>query len=174
MTTFTELYAQEFEWEATKTRKILEAVPDHDPEYRPHEKSMTLMRLAGHIAHLPSWPAIVIGEDTTEMSVVSRGVPTLEKGGRAALLASFEQSVAATRAALATTNDEHLAKNWKFTANGRTVLDLPRTVVLSDVCRNHLIHHRGQLTVYIRLLGGSVPGLYGPSADDKIAMGMPI
>jgi uncharacterized damage-inducible protein DinB len=102
------------------------------------------------------------------------GYPVLERGGRAAMLANFEKNVADSRAALAATNDDHLAKNWQVVSNGRTLVDLPRTIVLSDVCRNHLIHHRGQLSVYLRLLDAKVPGLYGPSADERIAMGMPI
>jgi uncharacterized damage-inducible protein DinB len=174
MPTYTELFAKEFEWEVDKTRKMLEAVPDHDPEFKPHEKSMSLGRLAGHVAHLPGWPVMVINQDVMEMTPATPIYSFLEKGGRAAMLANFEKNVADSRAALASTNDEHLAKHWKFVFNGRTVLDLPRTIVLSDVCRNHLIHHRGQLSVYIRLLEGKVPGIYGPSADDKIAMGAPI
>ena len=171
MPTYTELYAKEFEHEVKKTRQILEAVPDDNPGFTPHEKSMALGRLAGHIAHLPGWPAIVINQDQMELK---GGYPFLEKGGRATMLANFEKNVADSRAALAATNDEHLAKNWQVVAGGRTLVDLPRTVVLSDVCRNHLIHHRGQLSVYLRLLDAKVPGLYGPSADDRLAMGMPI
>lgn len=171
MPTYTEIFAAEFEPEMKKTRQILEAVPDHDPNYKPDDKSMTLGRLAGHIAHLPGWVATVINSDQMELK---GGYPFLEKGGRAAMLANFEKNVADSRAALAATNDDHLAKNWQVVSNGRTLVDLPRTIVLSDVCRNHLIHHRGQLSVYLRLLDAKVPGLYGPSADERIAMGMPI
>ena len=171
MPTYTELYAKEFEWEVKKTRQILEAVPDDNPDFKPHEKSMALGRLTGHVAHLPGWPAIVINQDQMELK---GGYPFLERGGRAAMLANFEKNVADSRAALAATNADHLAKKWQVVSNGRTLVDLPRTIVLSDVCRNHLIHHRGQLSVYLRLLDAKVPGLYGPSADERIAMGMPI
>jgi uncharacterized damage-inducible protein DinB len=171
MSTYTELYAKEFEFEVKKTRQILEAVPDDNPGFKPHEKSMTLGRLAGHVAHLAGWPAIVINQDQMELK---GGYPFLEKGGRDVMLANFERNVADSRAALASTNDEHLAKKWQVVAGGRTLVDLRRTVVLSDVCRNHLIHHRGQLSVYLRLLDAKVPGLYGPSADERLAMGMAI
>jgi uncharacterized damage-inducible protein DinB len=167
MPTFVEFFSKIFEPEMKKTRTLLEAIPDHDPSFKPHEKSMSLDKLAGHTANLAGWIAIVINQDKLEMGRNSPGAPPLTKGGRAELLANFDKNAADSRAALAATNDEHLAKNWQFVWDGHTVLDLPRTVVLTDVCMNHLIHHRGQLTVYIRLLGGKVPGLYGPSADEK-------
>ncbi len=171
MPTFVEMFSQQFEWEMTKTRTLLAAVPDHDPDYTPHEKSMPLGRLAGHIAHIPKWIAVSIHQDTMDLAAGPEpGYAPLAKGGREAMLANFDQNAAAAREALAATNDGHLAKHWKLMMNGHAVLDLPRTTVLSDVCLHHLIHHRGQLSVYIRLLGGKVPGIYGPSADDKEAM----
>jgi len=170
MPTFAELFHKEYGWELDKTRKLLQALPDHDPDFAPHPKSMAMGRLSGHVAHLAGWPAMVIANDVMEMKPGDPGFPSLEKGGRDALLASFEKYAADSLAAIAATNDDHLASNWKFLYNGHTVIDLPRTVVLADVCRNHMIHHRGQLTVYVRLLGGKVPGLYGPSSDDREMM----
>jgi uncharacterized damage-inducible protein DinB len=168
MPSYLESFRKEFEWEMDKTRKMLKAVPDHDPDFTPHEKSMKLGKLAGHVADLPRWISQVLENDTMELdSNFSDSFTYLVKDGRDAMLARFEENVAHTRAALAATNEEHLAKHWKFIYNGHTVLDLPRDVVITDVCKNHLIHHRGQLSVYVRLLGGKVPGLYGPSADDK-------
>jgi uncharacterized damage-inducible protein DinB len=162
------MYSQHFEWEMQKTRTLLAAVPDHDPDYAPHEKSMPLGKLAGHIAHIPKWIAVTIQQDVMDMSAGPEpGYAPLAKGGRDAMLANFDQNAAAAREALATATDERLAGHWKLVFNGHAVLDLPKTTVLSDVCLHHLIHHRGQLTVYVRLLGGKVPGLYGPSADDK-------
>jgi uncharacterized damage-inducible protein DinB len=167
MPTFVEFFSNIFEPEMKKTRTLLEAIPDHDPAFTPHEKSMRLDKLTGHVAHLPGWIAMTINQDQFAMDRNTPPAPPLTKGGKAEMLANFDKNVADSRAALAATNDAHLAKNWKFIYEGHTVLDLPRTVVLTDVCLNHLIHHRGQLTVYIRLLGGKVPGLYGPSADEK-------
>lgn len=168
MPTFVEQFMTEFEPEMKKTRKLLEAIPDHDPNFKPHEKSMPLNRLAGHVADLPRWIAVTIETDHLAMEP-GEGTKYyyLEKNGRDALLAKFDEHVAQARAALASTNDQHLAGHWKFIYAGHTVLDMSRTLVLTDVCKNHLIHHRAQLTVYVRLLGGKVPGLYGPSADEQ-------
>jgi uncharacterized damage-inducible protein DinB len=171
MPTFVELFSQQFEPEMKKTRQILAAVPDHDPAFKPHDKSMELGRLAGHIAHLPLWIARTIDRDVLELGGGDTGgYAPMGEGGRDAMLEMFERNVAESRSALAATNDAHLAGRWKLQFNGHTVVDLPRTVVLTDICLNHMIHHRGQLSVYIRLLNGKVPGLYGPSADDREAM----
>jgi uncharacterized damage-inducible protein DinB len=168
MPTFVEVFQPNFEAEMNKTRTMLQAVPDADPDFKPHEKSMTLGKLAGHVAGLASWIAMVLNLDTLEMTEAEpRTLPTLEKGGHAALMKVFEENVALSRSALEAHKDADLSKHWQFTYKSHKVLDLPKTVAIVDVCLNHMVHHRGQLSVYLRLLNAKVPGLYGPSADEK-------
>jgi uncharacterized damage-inducible protein DinB len=170
MASYMDWFSKEFDWEMAKTRKMLQAVPDHNPDWKPDPKSMSVGRLAGHVAELPTWVGMTILQDSLDLSAPGAYTPTvLAKGGRDQLLATFDKNVVDARAAMAGRTDDYLAKNWQLKFGGRTVIDLPRTTVLSDVCKNHLIHHRGQLSVYTRLLGGTVPGMYGPSADENAA-----
>jgi uncharacterized damage-inducible protein DinB len=166
MASYAEWFLKEFDWEMEKTRKMLEAVPDFDPEWKPDPKSMSVGRLAGHVAEIPGWIVMTATKDSFDLA--ADYTPTkLEKGGRAELLAAFEKNVADAKATMEGRTDEYLAQNWQLKFGAHTVADLPRTTILTDMCKNHLIHHRGQLSVYVRLLGGKVPGIYGPSADDK-------
>jgi uncharacterized damage-inducible protein DinB len=151
-----------------KTGKILAAVPDGDVEFKPHAKSMKVGRLAGHIATLAGWPAVIIEQDVTEVKQLPDY--SMEAGGLPALLAKFEENVARAQAALASVTEERLAEEWKLVFKEHTLLQMPRSYALVDVCKNHLVHHRGQLTVYLRLLGAKVPGVYGPSADEQQGM----
>ncbi len=166
MASYADWFVKELEGEMGKTRRMLAAVPDHDPEWRPDPKSMTVGRLAGHVAELPGWIVMTVTKDSFDLK--SDYTPLkLEKGGRAELLAAFEKNAAAALAAMAGRTDEYLGQNWQLKFGEHTVVELPRTTVLADMCKNHMIHHRGQLSVYTRLLGAAVPGMYGPSADDK-------
>lgn len=154
----------EFDHEMTTTRKVLERVPDGKFDWKPHAKSFSLGALATHVATLPMW-----GEETLEHSEIDLpGVqPPLAPASKAELMATFDKHVAATRAALAGKTDAELMGMWTLKQGGKTIFSMPKTAVLRSFVVNHLIHHRGQLTVYLRLLDVPVPSIYGPSADES-------
>jgi uncharacterized damage-inducible protein DinB len=158
----TDLFLAELEREAIPTRRALERVPDGRYEWKPHEKSMKLGYLAELVARLPSWTVFVIEQDALELTTYkTEPLPTGD-----ALARAMDDGVAAARKALAGTTDEHLMKPWRLLVEGRAVYEQPRYIVLRDSVFNHLSHHRGQLTVYLRLLDVAVPSIYGPSADE--------
>lgn len=160
----------EFDHEMANTRRTLERVPEGKPEYKPHEKSMALDRLAGHVAELPGFAAAIIGQDSIDAQPEDpskRRVP-LKMTSRRQLLEEFDKNVAAGRAAIAGASDEHLLKTWSLSAGGKTIFSLPRIAALRGFMMNHLIHHRAQLGVYLRLNDVAVPSIYGPSADEQV------
>jgi uncharacterized damage-inducible protein DinB len=163
----TELFLAELEREAAGTRSTLQRVPEGRNDWKPHEKSMPLGYLAALVAKMPSWIAMVIKRD--EMDFAAREKSSFNTSAQATkseLLQLLEDSVAEGRTALANTNDEHLLKPWRFRVGERVVNEDPRHIVIREAVFNHLAHHRGQLTVYLRLTGASVPAIYGPSADE--------
>lgn len=160
-----EMFLPEFDQEMANTRNMLERFPDGKPEWRPHEKSMTLSRLAGHVAELPNLATVMIEQDKLELGPASGLQPTLAKT-REQVLEVFDANVKRARAAIAGASDEHLLKPWTLILRGQTMFTLPRTAVLRGFVMNHLIHHRAQLGVYYRLNNVSLPALYGPSADE--------
>jgi hypothetical protein len=165
--TMTELFLAQLEREAEGTRHALERVPEGRNDWRPHEKSMPLGYLAALVAKLPGWAAITI--NTEELVLGRNGGSKYTPSAwstRAELLQSLDESIAEARHALKNTNDEHLMKPWRFVAGGQVVSQDPRYVVITDAVFSHLAHHRGQLTVYLRLNEASVPAIYGPSADE--------
>jgi len=157
----------EFDQEMAQTRRTLERVPEDKLGYKPDPKSMSMGRLAGHVAEMPGWGAVTVNADSLDFA--AGGYNPMEMTSRAQILAAFDKIVADTRAAIAGASDEHLMKPWSL-KNGDTVLfTMPRIAVIRGMVMNHTIHHRGQLTVYFRLNGVPVPGLYGPSADEGMA-----
>ncbi len=157
----------EFDQEMKMTRKLLECVPDDRPDYKPHAKSMPLNRLAGHVAELPSWATNTIKSDTLDLTPASGdGFKPFFMTSRADLLEAFDKNAAEAREAIAGATDEHLMKIWSLIYKGQTVLQMPRAAVLRNVVMNHLIHHRAQLGVYLRMNDIAIPGMYGPSADE--------
>ncbi len=162
--TISELLLPEFENETKKTRKLLEVVPFDDPDWKPHEKSMCIGRLAGHVAELPSWANDTV---TLESFNVEPGNKPFFPRSSKELLERFDEKAASARAAIAGATDEHLQKVWTLSFDGKPILSMPRKSILRDLVMNHLIHHRGQLSVYLRLRNVPVPGMYGPSADEK-------
>lgn len=155
----------EFDQESERTRKILQAIPeDADFAWKPHEKSMTLGRLASHAAELVGdWPLITLNQDRLDWNPANKqSAPTT----KAALLERFEKDNAAAKAALAAFNPADWDKRWQFASNGQVFIDQPKYVVWRNVVVNHAVHHRAQLGVYLRLLGAKIPGTYGPSADE--------
>ncbi len=161
-----ELFLAELEREAPRTRRALEQVPHDRDDWSPHPKSMPLGRLAGLVASMPSWINLIIEQDELNLTPPP-GQGTYQQPATDSLVAVHDANIQKGREALARTTDEFLmATNWRLLAGGKVVLDQPRHVVLRDTI-NHLAHHRGQLTVYLRLTGRVVPAIYGPSADDQ-------
>ena len=157
----------EFDQEMANTRKLLACVPEELPEYKPHEKSMTLGRLAGHVAELPNWAVNTIRLTTLDLTpAAGEGFKAFFATTRAGLLETFDKNVAEAREAIAGASDEDLHVIWSLVFKGHTVLQMPRIAVLRSVVMNHLIHHRAQLGVYLRLNNIAIPGMYGPSADE--------
>ena len=162
----TQLFLDQLEREALRTRRALESVPKGKDDWAPHPKSMPLLRLAGLVASMPSWIALIINQDQLELSPPAGG-GQYEQPAADGLVGALEKAVQDGRTALARTTDEYLVTtHWKLLVQGNVVMDQPRHVVLVDTF-NHLAHHRGQLTVYLRLNERPVPAIYGPSADDK-------
>src|SRR5262249_42242048 len=162
----TQLFLDQLEREAPRTRRALENVPKGKDDWAPHRKSMPLLRLAGLVASMPSWIALIINQDQLELSP-PRGQGQYQQPTADGLVAALDNSVQDGRAALAKATDEYLlTTNWKLLMQGHVVMEQPRHVVLVDTF-NHLAHHRGQLTVYLRLNECPVPAIYGPSADDQ-------
>jgi uncharacterized damage-inducible protein DinB len=158
----------EFDQETANTRKVLERLPEDKFEYKPHEKSGTLVWLAAHVAHLPGWTKETF--TLTELDLSPDGkpfVPPPPPKTSKELLANFDNFVTAGRAALAAASDADMMVPWSLKMNGTVIFQMPRIATYRGMVMNHMIHHRAQLTVYMRLLDIPVPGLYGPSADEK-------
>lgn len=160
---FSETLLPEFDEEMKNTRKLLECVPDGKFDYRPHPKSMTLGRLSTHIAEVPSWATFTLDSDVFDLPPdFKHRVAT----SRAELLSIFDESVAEARQKIAAATDQDWQKIWTFKVAGKTVMSMPKSVVMRSSIMNHLIHHRAQLGVFLRLNEVPIPGMYGPSADE--------
>ena len=162
--TIPELFLLEFDEEMPSTRRILECVPEASFTWKPHERSMTLGRLSSHIAELPARCATII---TTEQFIRQPGTPPWAASSTAELLAKFDTTSSEARAALTTLRDDRLEAIWSIKMGDRTIASLPRAMALRRVFMDHLIHHRAQLGVFLRLLDVPIPGMFGPSADDQ-------
>jgi uncharacterized damage-inducible protein DinB len=160
----TDLFLAELEQEAAATRRVLERVPDGRYDWKPHEKSMPLGYLAEIVARILSWPVFMINKD--EMDLATNGKPQPLYTSRE-LVEALEESLTEAREALLNTTDEHLLTSWRLLFGGKVVSETPRYQALRFGVFNHLAHHRGQLTVYLRLNDAPVPAVYGPSADDN-------
>ncbi len=159
----------EFDMEMTKTRKTLERVPDDKLDFKPHEKSMTMGRLAGHLAELTSWLPGTIDADSFDVAPVDGPkYQPLHAASRQQALDAFDKNVAAARAALERATDENLMKPWSLLSGGKTMFTMPKIAMIRGFVMNHTIHHRAQLGVYLRLNGIAVPSIYGPSADEMM------
>lgn len=165
--TFIELFLAELDREVRRSRRALEQVPGDKRSWKPHEKSMEFGYLADMVATIPTWLTMIITQDELDVAPKHR-TPRSEPQATtsAEFVAALDQAAAAARAALEGTTEAHLQTHWRLLAAGQVVSDTPRHVMLRDTV-NHWAHHRGQMTVYLRLMGATVPALYGPSADDK-------
>ncbi len=169
MTTTAELLLQDFDREMSNTRRTLERVPEGMNEYAPHEKSMRLGKLAMHCATIPLFGSYLIRDEGMDLASSSRPHPDLTFTTRQHCLEQFDSSAAACREALADASDEALAAPWRFSFGEQLISNDARSLSFRTMCMNHLIHHVGQLGVYLRLNGIAVPALYGPSADEQWA-----
>ena len=154
----------EFDHEMTVTRQLLERVPEDRLSWKPHAKSFSLGQLAQHVATVPMWGAVTITQSELDLS---GSQPLPEAGTRAALLALFDGHVAGTRAALVGRSDAELMAPWTLKSGGKTIFSMPKAVVWRSFVMSHLIHHRGQLSVYLRMQDVPLPSIYGPSADEN-------
>lgn len=160
------IYLPEFEQEMKKTRTLLDRVPEDKPDFKPHEKSMPLGRLASHVAQLPEFGTTIIESPGLDFSTGKMKPLVMES--REQLLASFDDIVNKTREAIAGATDEHWQQMWKLSFEGKTIAEEPRFLMYRNMFLNHLVHHRAQLGVYLRLNGIPLPAIYGPSADDRM------
>ena len=162
----TEFFRAELDREVERSRKALEEVPDGKYQWKPHERSMIFGYLADMVATIPTWITMEINRDELDVAPAEgKGTKQAPKETSADLVKALDEAAAEARTALANTTDEHLNTNWKLLARGQVVLEAPRHEMIQDTI-NHWAHHRGQMTVYLRLMGAKVPALYGPSADD--------
>jgi uncharacterized damage-inducible protein DinB len=153
----------EFDHEMATTRKLLERVPEEQIDWKPHVKSWTLGQLAQHVATLPMWGSVTLNQAELDLGAGGE-TPTLRT--RADLLEAFDRHVADTRGALAGRTDAELMAPWTLKNHGQVVFSMPKAAVWRSFVINHLVHHRGQLSVYLRLQDVPVPSIYGPSADE--------
>ena len=157
----------EFDHEMANTRKTLERVPHERFDWKPHEKSTAMGGLATHLSNIPTWAVYTIGQDSLDLAPGGQPLPPAELAKSSAdLLALFDSNAAKARAAIAGASDEELFKPWTLMSNGNALLTLPKVAVLRSFVMNHVIHHRAQLGVYLRLNDIPVPSIYGPSADE--------
>lgn len=160
--TFAETFLPEFDQEMATTRRLLERVPDGKGDWKPHPKSFSLAHLAQLVARMPGWQTMTITQTTLDLSSGAG----YSNETTATLLAEFDKNVAEARTVIANAADADLAVQWSLTMGDRTLMTLPRVVVVRQNM-SHLVHHRGQLTVYLRELDVPIPCIYGPTADER-------
>ena len=161
--TIAEALLPEFDHEMGVTRRLLERVPEDRFAWKPHAKSMSLVELAAHVATIPSWGAPTLKQPELDLGVLP---PNTAPESRNELLARFDRNVVDTRAALVGRTDAEMMEVWSLKHNGQKIFTMPRAVVWRSFVLNHHVHHRGQLSVYLRLNDVPVPAMYGPSADE--------
>lgn len=155
--------AEELQHEAVSTRKMLERVPQDAFDWKPHEKSMKLGRLAGHVAELPSMVVPILTTDELDFGGYKPFMPE----SVSELIERFDKNVADAVGLLQNNSDEHLLKTWRMLSGGKVFFEMPRGAFIRSIMLNHLIHHRGQLSVYLRLRDVPLPSVYGPTADES-------
>ena len=163
----TEFFREQLDREVERSRKALEQVPDGQYQWKPHERSMVFGYLADMVATMPTWLAMEIDRDELDIAPAEgQSTKKAPKETSADLVKALDEAAAEARMALEKTTDEHLETDWKLLARGNVVWQASRKEVIQDTI-NHWAHHRGQMTVYLRLMGAKVPALYGPSADEQ-------
>jgi uncharacterized damage-inducible protein DinB len=162
--TISQMLIPEFDKEMASTRKLLAYVPGDKFSWKPHEKSMTLGRLASHVAEMPGWVIPTMQQDVLEIGI---GEKPFSAETTTELMEKFDQNVAAARPLIEGASDETMARDWSLIYGGHKIFNQPKSDVLRGMVMNHMIHHRAQLGVYLRLHDIAIPGMYGPSADEK-------
>ncbi|HEU4521592.1 MAG TPA: DinB family protein [Thermoanaerobaculia bacterium] len=157
------LFLEQLDRETASTRRALQQVPEGVADWKPHEKSMPLGYLATLVATMPSWIAMIVDREFLDLA---QGAQPKAPSSNRELVKIFDDSVAAARRALEDASDEHLAKPWQLRVAGKVVDEKSRYATIADTF-GHIAHHRGQLTVYLRLNDRPVPSIYGPTADEK-------
>jgi uncharacterized damage-inducible protein DinB len=165
--TISEILLLDFDAEIKNTHRTLERIPETDPAWKPDEKSMPIGRLALHTARLPEFCTNMLTSEIFDMS--QRKFPDFTFQSTAHLLSELDRTSAEARAQIQTASDAHLQTHWKLTFGDKVFVDGPRMLLYRTMFLNHLVHHRAQLGVYLRLLKIPVPGLYGPSADEPVS-----
>ena len=162
-----DMFLPEFDQEMTTARKTLERIPEDKLGWKPHEKSMTLGRLAGHVAELAGWAVPTLTQDSLDFAPPGQPPfqPTIATS-RKQVLDIFDKNREESRKAIAAISNDEFMKNWTLLRGGQTVMTMPKIAILRSFCINHVIHHRAQLGVYLRLNNIAVPSVYGPSADE--------
>lgn len=158
--------AAELQFEALSTRKMLERVPDDKFSWQPHEKSMSLGNLAIHLAELPRWVHAALTMDELDLSKRDFKPPQLNNS--AELIETFDALLSTGHRLLQDISDEEMLKTWKLSNGEKVLLEMPRAGIIRSLVLNHLIHHRGQLSVYLRLNEVALPSVYGPTADEPM------
>ena len=154
----------EFDRECSGTRKCLERLPGEKLAWKPHEKSMSLGKLAGHVATIPGWIGSALLADGFDLT---SGMAAPPLGTPEEIVAAFDASVKLAKGAMAQLDDAKAMGEWTLAKGGQALFSMPRIALVRTILLNHSYHHRGQLTVYLRLLDVPVPAIYGPSADDN-------
>ncbi len=157
----------EYDQEMSVTRRVLERVPLAQAGWKPHVKSMTLGELAGHIASIPAFVGNIVKTSSFDIAAQEHNAPPSFATTKE-LLAAFDQNVAATRAIIESKSDAEMMSPWSFMRGSQVLMTMPKLGVFRTVLLNHVIHHRGQCSVYLRLTGVPVPSIYGPSADESV------
>ncbi len=163
----TDFYLAQLEHEAEITRRTLRRVPQGRNDWKPHEKSMEFGYLAALCAGMLLWTVFMVNQEDLDLATQGAEFTPKVQSSADDLVKLLDESVAAARKALSSTNDEHLMKPWRFMMAGKVVSEQPRYVAIRDAIFSHLAHHRGQLSVYLRLNEALVPAMYGPSADER-------
>lgn len=160
-----QILAQELQYESQSTRKMLERVPDSF-QWQPHDKSMTLGRLATHVAEIPQWTRAITTQDELDFAKSDYKPATLASATE--LVELFDKCIADSVELLQNSSDADLMRNWQLRNGEKVLMEMPKAMVVRSMVLNHLIHHRGQLSVYLRLNDVPLPSVYGPTADEQM------
>jgi uncharacterized damage-inducible protein DinB len=157
----------EYDHELATTRRVLERVPEAEFGWKPHPKSMTLGQLAGHVASIPFWLSATLDTPFYDVMAGDREATLEPPASRSEMLRQFDEKVRKARASLANASDAEMMAPWSLKQGGTVIFSMPRVAAVRSFVMNHMIHHRGQLSVYLRLKDVPVPPIYGPSADEQ-------